>query len=309
MVEGECHECGNDYKDLRQHWAMSDCDEDPSQSAKVTIECANCGKDHTEWRYRVEKNDGSFCSHECRDEGQRNGKVLDCDWCGESTYVHNCHLSNEHHFCGLECEGNWRSERMSGETSPFWKGGPATLSCDECGEEYTVKKCEVGNSRFCSLKCKRDNWSDEPITKPCDWCQEQITRQPRNFKGDHAFCSNKCFSSWLSEQRRGSNNPAWSGGCRNIVTAVRRLIGSQSWDKTAREVRKRDGHICQKCHKFQPHRSLSCHHIIPLLSGGNNGKWNIMALCESCHGEVESFIKKYTEPHLVKYASNNGGDD
>lgn len=302
MVQGECHECGNEYKDLRQHWAMSDCEEDPSQSAKVEIKCAHCGKEHIEWRYRVEKNGGSFCSHECRDKGQRNGKVRECDWCGEPTYVHNCHLDNEHHFCDRDCSSNWRSEEFSGDGHPQWGGGKVTSKCEECGQSYKITPALQEETRFCSWTCKREDWATDPETQECANCGTKITRQPRNFRGENALCSHECYRQWWSEQQQGSGNPAWKGG-KSGITAVRRMLGERSWNHYARQTRKEAGHVCEMCGEFQPHRKLAAHHIIPVASGGVNEQWCLMALCEVCHKKAENLIDEYTEPHLLKYVS------
>lgn len=308
MVEGECHDCGDEYKSLRQHWAMSDCEEDPSKSSKVEIECANCGESHTEWRYRVEKNGGSFCSHECRDEGRRNGEMRECDWCRELTYVNNCHLDNDHHFCDRDCSSSWRSEAFSGEGHPQWNGGEIVLECEVCGDNFSVTPAIEDEARFCSRDCqttaftKNGEYSEQSVETECDYCGEHFKRSKRSLrKAERNFCSDDCFSAWMSEWQRGTDNPAWKGG-KGGVTAVRRMIGDRSWNQHAKQTRKNAGHICEMCNKFQPHRKLAAHHIIPVASGGVNEQWNLMALCETCHKKAETFINQYTEPHLLKYA-------
>lgn len=293
-----CPDCGSSYSRIRQHWSMTDCGGD--HSSKKTLSCGYCGDEFEEWTYRVENGDGKYCSSDCRDKDKRQGKSVECDWCGGETYVPPSRIkNNKHYFCDRECSSKWRSDRFSGDGHPRWNGGKVESTCEECGEGYEITPALQDKTRFCSWTCKQNNWADDPETRECANCGHKVTRQPRNFKGEEAVCSEECYKEWWSEQQRGSGNPAWKGG-KSGVTAVRRMIGAQSWDKTAREVRKGAGHVCQKCGKFQPHRRLSAHHIIPVASGGTNGHWNLMALCESCHGEVEEYTKSFTEPHLLK---------
>lgn len=298
MVSGVCHDCGGEYEKLRQHWAMSDCEEDPEKSSKVDVNCENCGKTHTEWRYRVEKNGVSYCSPECRDEGRRNGEIRECDWCGKETYVHNCHLDNAHHFCDRECSSKWRSEEFSGDGHPQWGGGKATATCERCGDKYEIWPTVKEQSKYCSWSCKQ---APETETRKCGNCGEDITRPKWEFKGERAFCDADCYSKWMSEFQRGSKNPAWKGG-KGGITAVRRMLGDRSWDAISRDVRANAGHVCEMCGRFQPHRKLSGHHIIPVSSGGTHADELLMALCEVCHPKAENFIDQYTEPHLLKFA-------
>lgn len=276
------------------------------------VDCSYCGEEHK--RYPSRMKDGEmFCSRECSDNyKRRNQKVVDCEHCGEVVRVPPSRQSSmggyslDHHFCDKECESAWKSNNWVGEGHPAWSGGLETLQCEECGQDYKTKPANKHKSKFCSWTCKRADWADNPETRECHTCGNSVTRQPTRFKGSRVFCSSECFGDWQSEKKRGSGNPAWKGG-KSGISAVRRMIGEQSWDKSAREVRKLAGHICKKCHKFQPHRKLSAHHIIPVASGGTNGHWNLMVLCQSCHQEVENYTKRFTEPHLTKYAPNNGG--
>jgi hypothetical protein len=297
MLGGECHECGNEYKKLRQHWAMSDCEASPEKQAKVEVECRQCGEKYTEWQYRVDENSNSFCSNDCLDEYRREGKYCECDWCGKEVYVSPTHLKDKHHFCDRNCSKKWRSEAFSKEGHPQWDGGKDEYECEECGDVFKRYSSTGQAHKYCSVQCRNRSALE---TRQCDSCGEDITRPSNRFRGERAFCSGSCYQDWMSEFQRGSQNPAWKGGKYGIA-AVRRMIGQQSWDKTAREVRAGAGHVCQKCGCFQPHRKLSVHHIIPVVSGGTNEHWNLMPLCESCHSDVETYTKQYTDPHLLKY--------
>jgi hypothetical protein len=294
---------------------MTDCGGD--HSSKKTLTCGYCGGEFEEWAYRVEKGDGKYCSHECRDK-DRDGETVECDWCGDETYVPPSRLeNNDHYFCDRDCSSEWRSERFTGEGGPRWNGGPETVSCEICSSDIEVVQsvAEKRDRFMCSVECQAEwqtrNRGEKSTARfvdvECAWCGKEYQRKPTAVrKGDKNLCSDECFSNWMSEQQRGSGNPAWKGGKAGI-TAVRRMIGNQSWDKTAREVRAGAGHVCEKCRTFQPNRKLDVHHIVPVASGGTNGYWNLMALCQTCHKEVENHTKRFTEPHLLKYVQDDTG--
>jgi len=287
---------------------------EPSSDSKTVLNCDYCGDEFEKYTYRI--TDGNnFCSKDCRVAFQQEDNHYElCSNCGDDVKIPpsrrkgeygDYHLEN--HFCDKECESEWKSENWVGEKHPNYKENTVVLEFEECGAEYTTHKSAKKTSRFCSRGCQNSNYAADHVTKDCDNCGKEVSRPQWRFKGENAFCSKTCYGEWWSEQQRGSGNPAWKGG-RSGITAVRRMLGSQSWDKTAREVRAGAGRICEKCGEFQPHRELSAHHIIPVASGGTNGHWNLMALCESCHGVVEEYTKTFTEPHLLKYVPTDGGE-
>lgn len=139
MLSGKCHECGDEYKDLRKHWSLGSCSPEPGKSSRVEVSCDNCGKNHEEWRYRVEKNGGSCCSLECRHENQKNGEFVECAWCGNEIYRASCQLNEmgdyaiDHHFCDKECEKEYKQHNWVREGHPRWEGGKAGID--------TVRNC------------------------------------------------------------------------------------------------------------------------------------------------------------------------
>jgi len=275
-----------------------------SSDAKTVLECDHCASEFEKYTYRI--TDGNnFCSKECRLEFQQVDNIYEpCSNCGADVKIPPSRHKSEHednlenHFCDKRCESEWKSQNWVGEDHPNYEGVKVTLECEECGSEYEKHPYHKDESRFCSWTCKQENWANDPETRECENCGEKVTRQPYNFKGENTLCSKECYSEWWSEEQRGGGNPAWKGG-KSGINAVRRMIGQQSWDKTAREVRAGAGHVCQKCGKFQPNRKLSVHHIIPIASGGTNGHWNLMPLCGPCHQKVESYTNEFTETHLL----------
>lgn len=96
----------------------------------------------------------------------------------------------------------------------------------------------------------------------------------------------------------GSNNPLWNGG-KSISDAVRKNIGSESWEATAKRIRHRDGHECQQCGVQLPDRKLDVHHVVPIMAGGCNEDELLITVCGSCHRLMESHARELFDTVLV----------
>jgi hypothetical protein len=298
-VTDACPDCGEEYDRVNQHLAMTDCGSDGS---KTILICQECEEQFKEYTYRVNSDrdrDGTkYCSVECKHEASRQGECVDCDWCEQSTYKSPSYLkNNDHHFCSEECENNWRSDYMSGAESPNYLDRDREVVCEECGEAYEVKPSVAEQTRFCSKECHNKSQRNEPITRACDNCGDDVTRKPQDFKGEKAFCSTDCWTEHLSEARRGKKNPAWKGG-KSIVDRIRSELGDKSWNRIAEEQRKAAGRECEDCGAKPENRLLSVHHIIPVASGGTHGDWNLMVLCNDCHRKIENITRQFTSPHI-----------
>lgn len=304
-----CPDCGEDFARLNQHLALSECE---GEGSKVTLECAECGTEFEEYRYRVKSNrdrDGTkFCSKACHNASMREGGSVACEWCGEQTYKSPSNLeNNDHHFCSQKCENEWRAVQISGENAPWWNGGKESVRCEFCNSEYKITPALTEVTRFCSQECLLDavrpsaEETPDPTleTKSCANCSREITRRLHHFRGEVAVCSKDCFSEWMSEQRRGKKNPAWKGG-KAVVDRVRATLGDKSWERVAAEQREQANHECEICSASPDDRKLSVHHIVPVASGGTHGGWDLMALCSKCHRRVENETRKITEPHLLR---------
>lgn len=116
------------------------------------------------------------------------------------------------------------------------------------------------------------------------------------------------FGTWLTaldeagyepwSQPFGPNNPQWRGGT-SISHAVRSALGPRSWPTTTKIHR---ASVCESCD--EPAALLDLHHIIPVLTGGVNEKWNFMTLCRSCHMAAEWFTDQYVENHLTDWSGD-----
>lgn len=101
----------------------------------------------------------------------------------------------------------------------------------------------------------------------------------------------------LPEVTYGQDHHSWRGG-DSIRSALISLYGDQSWTKTRKEVRA-DQDVCALCGDGPGSNSLDVHHIVPVLCGGDNGDYNLLGLCRSCHSKVENYTKSIPEINPV----------
>lgn len=267
----------------------------------VLYECEECGIEFE----AIQAADRRFCSRDCYASWQsRNmvgenhpswegGKVtLECDVCGEEFKVKPSHASKRR-CCSWECKGAWRGEGFSGEDHPNWKGGKTTLECEVCEDEFSVDPHREGESRFCSEECWKEHISVERVTTECEQCGVEFTIPATN-DDQRRFCSLECYGKWASIHRTGQDSPLWRGG-KSIYDAVKKQFHGLSWETISRRHRRREPQ-CRLCGSTQ---GLDVHHIVPIMSGGTNERWNLMTLCVACHNRAESVAREYMPPVLI----------
>lgn len=89
----------------------------------------------------------------------------------------------------------------------------------------------------------------------------------------------------------GQDHPNWRGG-KSVYDAVKRSLGEDSWETTRSRYQEDDCALCREG------GAIDVHHIIPLLSGGTNEDWNLLALCRPCHHRTEWYTRRFIEPVL-----------
>lgn len=211
-------------------------------------------------------------------------------------------------FCSRECMSAWQ-EQKTGENNPNWKGGLVKIECSNCGETCE-RKPSVAQTRervYCDRSCYSEhrgewyngedahNWIGGESKWECEICGEifqeyksQIT-DPNN-----PHCSFECARQSLNWY--GQNHPNWNGG-KGVTDGIRRNIGNVSWDERRRQYYENHSKECYKCGSND---NIQLHHIIPIKSGGTNGKWNLMPLCGSCHRTVESYTWNNIQEVVIK---------
>jgi len=189
----------------------------------------------------------------------------ECDYCGETFKKQESERKqSENDFCSQECNNKWLSENKTGCESNLWDGGNVAVECDNCGSK--------------------------------------VERKPSHVR-EHTFCNHACLGEWQEREYSGSGNPAWKGG-HDLYTAIRTLIDDNVWEKAREECRERYDRKCAVCgvDESKLQRKLDVHHIVPLLSGGTNGQYNLIPLCAECHGPVESHTRD-----IIKYEFKQHG--
>lgn len=302
---GKCHDCGKDYQRLKQHWAMSSCEPDEDNPSKKTYICAECDSEFEDYPSRRETRgrETYFCSRDCKDEYQSD-EVLEtqCINCGDELYLPEWRFESsdgypiKHHFCGKECESEWKKENWVGENHPTWDGGKIETDCEECGDTFLVKPYKFNDptiGRFCSEDCFNKYQTSDLVELECPWCGDGFEKEPWLVRHDNTFCSRKCYKEWLSEVRKGDKNPAWDGGKADWY--------GTNWPQQRRAALERDGFECQSCsmdaeeHREKYTNQLNIHHITRFKDFDSweeaNRLDNLITLCHGCHKAAEQLTR------------------
>ena len=148
-----CPSCDKDFKTengLYQHHSKVHGE----RIGRNTVSCDLCGKRTEKRPHRVDEQDNTFCSKECLADYQRS-EILDkvCPNCNNGfktpEYV-------DQTYCSKECFG-----------------GTKTISCEYCGDDYTIARSK--NSSFCSRECQ-SKWQSE------NWVGENAPRWMGGYK-------------------------------------------------------------------------------------------------------------------------------
>lgn len=134
---------------------------------------------------------------------------------------------------------------------------------------------------FDSLDKIRKSRLKKRVITYCKQCNEELELVKSSFKkSNHNFCNQKCFKSYLKENR--------------VLTI--NITDSAAYKEWRLKVYKRDGYRCKMPDCLSQSRSIAAHHIYPkkkypvLQFEITNG----ITLCKSCHektyGKEELFI-------------------
>jgi len=111
------------------------------------FKCLWCGKSFYEPPSRVKKNP-RFCSLSCvmkyriRERRSEVWVEVQCENCGTTLERWRSHVNGrKHSFCSYDCHNEYRRRRT-------------TLTCVQCGKEFTVKKSEADIRKTCGWECR-----------------------------------------------------------------------------------------------------------------------------------------------------------
>lgn len=88
------------------------------QSTLATLPCDACGEEIDRPKWKREKNERHYCS-DCWGSAK---VMIECEQCGETEPVWPA-VAEKRRFCSTDCVGKWISEEITGEDHPRWRGG------------------------------------------------------------------------------------------------------------------------------------------------------------------------------------------
>lgn len=196
------------------------------------------------------------------------GKI--CLVCGGIFFVHICLQKQK--FCSHKCKGKF----FSGKLNYFYER--KIIRTPEIIQRIKEKMSGANNP----------NWQGgEYFKNKCENCNQEFFTYPSQAR---RFCSKKCLGNWQSETRKGKNHPNWKGG---LTSDILKRLASREWKAIREEIFRRDNYTCQKCR--QKNLPLDVHHIIPFQYSKCDECFNLITLCDSCHGKEEFLFEKENE--------------
>lgn len=256
-------------------------------------ECPTCHRDDFASRAGMRQ-------HHTVVHGERLGvSTVECTYCGGDVEIEDYRLERvDRPFCPDStrgCRGKWLSENQRAEDHPNW-AGRTDLTCEICGTVFSVPPSEE-DRRFCGPPCRyvymSDLFSGEggpaydggKQEHTCVNCGDTFDAFPSD---ERRHCGRPCFIEWLKENRSGIDHPNWRGG-ETLRDTLYECLQPGSWKQIAAAVREKADGECEMCGGSDDGSRLDVHHVIPIMGGGTNGLWNLMALCNTCHGAADNY--------------------
>jgi len=251
--ELECPSCGEDGF---AGWAGLNIHHSTVHGEKVqqppNTACHHCGSEYHTPPSKLENNQRTFCSEECRrnwlsDEMSSDVVHVACANCEEEMQIRPSRANRcENHFCSWDCVADFRQ----GENHPQWNGGEIQTTCAQCGNKLSIRQSRYEENKRC-------------------------------------FCSYDCRAQWESENRVGPAHHQWEGGTppygegwnerkREAVRERqdRRCAGCGVHQDSCQH--RLSVHHIQKAKAFEDPQQ-------------RNALENLVALCQECHAEWERF--------------------
>jgi len=120
-------------------------------SVNYTYTCFNCGRIFGTTIVRHNKH--TFCSKECSDKWQRNGKYVHCNSCGALIYRSDERLIHcKKSYCSLQCAG--RDIERNKEISERFKGNKNWLCVDYKANGKKISQTKLGHEVSLETRAK-----------------------------------------------------------------------------------------------------------------------------------------------------------
>jgi len=245
------------------------------------FECPTCGD-------TFERDTAMKSHHRHIHDEAIGGVTVNCENCGqEMERPPSLVNSGGMNVCSIECQHEYLGH-----------GSRSEYTCDYCGDAFMrLDKRVRGDHQFCNPSCY-NSWrsknirgeahpnynTGEAVTLNCEYCGESVRVTSDNKDHENHFCNHQCYGKWMSEHKTGQNHPSWRGG-KSIYREVKAQL-RPTFSKI------KDRERADECyHCGESDCALHVHHIVPVMAGGTNESWNLMTLCPTCHGNVESYSR------------------
>jgi hypothetical protein len=301
-----CQECGKVFfvKERRKDTARF-CSRACQAKFTSTIKiCEECGKEFEIGKYR--KDTARFCSQSCK------GKWMSKNIIGEEHPNYGKPITEETRRKLIETHKGKkqsketiekRASQMRGKNHPAWKGGNIIKKCDECGNEFEIKRSHIGERNFCSRVCSgkwrskhligenATRWAGGKIKKQCAQCGKDIeVAKSANLKLN--YCSKPCYHVWMSENQVGVAHPLFG---KPLTEGTRKKLSeSHKGQHPSEETLKKRSISLKKVWIGAEERKKT---LSEKLSGEKNpfwqGKGTVIKTCEICGKEFT--VEKYRE--------------
>jgi len=130
MIKRTCIQCGVEFETPqyeinrgRGKFCSRKCYHN-SPKKRIKRICNYCKSEFEVIPSQVKYSRGKFCSAKCLTESLKRRIKRICKYCGMQFEVRPSRLKvGRGKFCSRECYGKWRSENITGEADPHWRGG------------------------------------------------------------------------------------------------------------------------------------------------------------------------------------------
>jgi len=262
-------------------WDNTMSTEDSKADSSDGVRCPTCGD--------MFERDTAMKSHHCHIHSEDiSGVTVECDNCGEVMERPPSEATGTN-VCSKDC-----GKAVRGHESP------RECRCEYCGDVCKRYASEIKeyDHQFCSDECYHAWESDHvrggahhnygtgnAFDTSCAECGDTVRVTADNADHDRHFCDDGCYTAWKRANYHGQGHPNWRGG-KSIYDAVKKQLQppfSAVRDRVCADV-------CRNCGATDC--TFHVHHIVPLMAGGTNEDWNLMTLCEPCHGTIEAYTRR-----------------
>lgn len=260
----------------------------------VDIECAYCHKVfNVQLKYSYNR---KYCSRQCSSLAFSKKVQANCKQCHTSLSLKPTDVRENGNYCSRPCYDTYLSIHGKPKKPPTIE----TKICPQCGSSFSGKPSYMKKKTTCSRTCGKQYFK-KPSTKvllSCTNCEKEFYRIPSVVK-EKNYCSVECMGEHYSKEKlfTGVNSATYNGGKEEYYGA--------DWQRTRKQVRRRENYTCQSCHKHESEFDLehSVHHIIPYSLWTDKQKANelsnLMLLCEPCHRKIHTGDNHHTKFHIT----------